>query len=356
MSWERPTLQQLLERISHDFSGRLLDGGAVLSRSVISVIAKVWAGACHLMHGLLDWLYRQVFADTAEGAYLERWARVWGMSRKTASWAAGTVIYTGQPGAVIPADTLLQNQSTGLRYAVLADGRIVYGAVSVDVEALDAGAGGNLAAGASLTLVAPIAGVTSEGTVDADGITGGAEEEDDEALRARFIARLREPPRGGSKSDFVSWALEVPGVTRAWCYPLGMGIGTVSLTFVTDDAADGPIPSAEMVARVQAHIEPLRPAALKEWLAFAPEPLPITVRLTVIPDTVAIRAAVRSELADLIAREGEPGVTLYRSHIDEAISLVPGEVDHILHEPEGNIDVPEGYFPLLDAILFEEAS
>ncbi|MDR2051149.1 MAG: baseplate J/gp47 family protein [Deltaproteobacteria bacterium] len=354
MPWDRPTLKQLFERISGDFSGRLLDGGAPLPRSVIAVLSKVWAGACHHMHGMLAWLFQQVFVDTAESVYLERWSRIWGIFRKSASLAAGMVTFSGADGAVIPSGTILLHQATENRYATDSDGEIAAGTVNLAVTALEAGAAGNLPANAPLSLIAPIVGIVSSGAAGADGLTGGADEETDESLRDRFLARLRNPPRGGSKSDYEAWALEVPGVTRAWCYPLGLGIGTVSLAFVTDNAPEGPIPSPEMVARVQAHIDPLRPASVKEWLAFAPESLPIVIRLSVTPDTDAVRAAVRAELADLITREGLPDTVLYRSHIDEAISLAPGEVDHTLFEPAGNIEVPGGYLPVLHEVIFTD--
>jgi uncharacterized phage protein gp47/JayE len=136
---------------------------------------------------------------------------------------------------------------------------------------------------------------------------------------------------------------------------MGLGIGTVSLAFVTDDAPEGPIPSAELVARVQEHIEPLRPATVREWLAFAPEPLPVAVRLSVTPDTEAVREAVRAELRDLVAREGAPGAVLYRSHLSEAVSLAVGETDHTLYQPAADIHVPDGHFPILQDIVFEEA-
>lgn len=74
MAWDRPTLTSLHERIARDFSGRLLDGATLLRRSVLAVLAKVWAGACHTLHSVLAWLYLQVFVDTAEGEYMERWA------------------------------------------------------------------------------------------------------------------------------------------------------------------------------------------------------------------------------------------------------------------------------------------
>jgi uncharacterized phage protein gp47/JayE len=196
--------------------------------------------------------------------------------------------------------------------------------------------------------------VLSVAHVAPGGISGGADEESDESLRARLLDRLRKPPRGGSKHDYEVWALEVPGVTRAWCYPLGVGIGTVSLTFVTDNAPGGPIPTQEMVERVRAHIEPLRPATVKEFEVFAPTAFPVDITLTVTPDSEAVRAAVRAELEDLIAREGEPGVVIYRSRITEAVSMAVGERDSTVYQPDADIDVPEGYFPMIGEITFVE--
>jgi len=121
MPWNRPTLQELNERTSRDFSGRLLDGAKPLDRSVIAVLSKVWAGSAHEMHGFLAWVFKQVFADTAEVVYLERWAAVWNLFRKPAAPAAGEIVFSGTDGAIIPAGTLVQNQSTQVRYVVQFD-------------------------------------------------------------------------------------------------------------------------------------------------------------------------------------------------------------------------------------------
>lgn len=345
--WTRPTLKQLHERIGGDFSGRLLDGATPSSRSVIGVLSKVWAGAAHSLHALLEWTFAQVFPDAAEGAYMERWARIWGLYRKDPAAATGVVTVTGIDGAVVPSGTLYLHQASQQRYIVQADATLAAGVATVPLAAETAGTAANLAPGEQLTLIAPIAGVTSAAQVGTDGIVGGVELETDDSLRERLLARLRQPPRGGSKADYEKWALEVPGVTRAWCYPHGEGVGTVSLAFVCDDAVDGPIPSATMVQRVQEHIEPLRPATVREFLAFAPEVLPVEVRLKVSPDTEAVRAAVRAELVDLIAREGEPGAVIPLTHIHEAISISAGEQDHRLLAPLDDVTVPEGYFPSL---------
>lgn len=353
MPWQRPSLTTLYDRIAKDFSGRLLDGGPVATRSVIAVFARVWAGAAHAMHGMLAWMFGQVFVDTAEAEYLERWAADWGMAKKAAAPAAGDITLSGQPGAVIPAATLWTDQGTALLYAQAADATIsAEGSATARVVAQEPGAAGNLAAGAGLALVAPLAGVESNALVAEGGLTGGADEESDDALRGRLLERLRRPPRGGSCADYVRWAKEVPGVTRAWCYPLMLGIGTVGVCVVADDAPDGPLPSAELLARVAEHIEPLRPATVKEFEVFAPETLAVDVRLAIAPDSEALRDAVRGELADLFAREGEPGATLYRSHISEAVSLTPYEIDHTLYEPAANIAVPAGVLPRLGEVTF----
>ena len=58
MSFARPTLAALRSRIAGDMSARLLDGAPLPSRSVLSVLSWVHAGACHLMYGALQWYFR----------------------------------------------------------------------------------------------------------------------------------------------------------------------------------------------------------------------------------------------------------------------------------------------------------
>lgn len=360
MSWTRPTLAQLHSRIAGDFSARLLDGGVILSRSVLAVLAKIWAGACHGLHGFFAWLFLQVFVDTAEDEYLRRWAAVWNIERKPAAQAAGAVRFTGHDGAAIPAGTLCINNGTQQQYALAADAAVSSGQATATVYAVEPGAAGNLDAGAELALVAPVAGVEPTALVlddgDGAGLSGGVDAETDASLRARLLARLRNPPRGGSAADYVQWALSVAGVTRAWCYPLMGGIGTVGLCFVTDDAATGPIPTQEMVERVAAYIETVRPATVEGIDVFGPEPLENVVRLKITPDTEAMRAAVMGELADLWQREGEPGAVIYRSHIAEAVSLTAGEVDNVIIFPAADISVPDGVLPMLAAVEFVDGA
>ena len=345
MSFSRPSLSTLRSRIAADVSGRLLDGSPLRSRSVLSVLVYVWAGACHLMYGALQWYFSQFWIKTAEKEYLERKASTWGITRKAGARAVGQVTFSGS--GIVPAGSVLRNDS-GLLFTVDAD-------VSVPgtgmVTASETGSASNLERGETLTLVQAVAGVSGSAVVVS--MTGGVDAETDDELRNRVLTALRNPPMGGSAADYVTWALEVPGVTRAWCYPLYLGLGTVGLSFVCDGQDDSPLPDEEMVRRVQEYIEECKPVTA-DVMVFAPRAVPVDIRLRIVPDTSAVREAVKAELHDLFTREAEPGVTLLKSHIDEAVSITSGEEDHLLLEPAVNIVPASGELPVLRNVTFEE--
>src|SRR5690606_8352079 len=102
----------------------------------------------------------------------------------------------------------------------------------VPIEAITAGALGNAAPGTALSLVSPALGVASQLTVDDSGLTGGVEQETLDAYRQRLLRSYRVLPHGGNADDYETWALEVPGVTRAWCVRRWLGPGTVAVFFV----------------------------------------------------------------------------------------------------------------------------
>ena len=353
MPFDRPSLPALVERAESDLSARLLDGEQPLRRSVAGVLARVTAGQAHMLYGYLDWLAQQPFPDTAEAEYLARLARIWGIGRKPAVAAAGTVTLQGQPGAVLPAGQELRRDD-GTLYRVQADSHAAGATVTASVAALVAGQGGNVAAGQSLMLTSPVAGLQPVAQVTGQGITGGLDAEDDASLRARLLRRIQEPPHGGAAADYVAWALEVPGITRAWVYPGRMGAGTVGVAVVADGLPSGPIPDSTLLAKVQAHLEGVRPVTC-EVTVFAPQVLTVPVTVRLVPDSEAVRAAVRAELRDLFARESSPGAVIRVSHLREAVSVSPGEEDHVLQSPTADIVPASHQMPVLGDITFATA-
>ena len=232
-----------------------------------------------------------------------------------------------------PSPRLVLQALDGVQYQTTADATVTVPTATASVAALVAAAAGNRTTGQTLTLTSPIVGVQSSATAGA--LTGGADLESDDDLRARLIDRIQQPPHGGDAHDYVTWALEVPGVTRAWCFPMELGEGTVTVRFVRDDDASL-IPDAGEVAAVQAYIDALRPVTAAVTVV-APTAVPLAFSIAVAPNTAAVKAAVQAELSDLIARESKPGGTIYLSHIRAAISAAVGEDNYTMSAPSAAI-------------------
>ena len=330
MPFETPSLPVLIKRTQSDLAGDSL------RQSDAQVLARTLGGAAYGLYGYLDWIAQQILPDKADESTLERIAALrLNQPRKAAQVATGSVSFTATPGAVLDVDTLLQ-ANDGRTYKVTTARTTVNGSNSTTIAALEAGSLGNADAGLALTPVQPIAGIVgSSFVVLAPGLSGGVARESLESLRSRVIRSYRVIPHGGAASDYETWALEVPGVTRAWCRGGDGGMGIVSLFIMRDDDTQ-PIPGAEQLAEVQAYIEPLRPVTA-EVHVLAPEQVPVTYKLRLSPDTSAVRAAVQAQLRDLHNREAGLGDTLLQSHIREAISSAAGEYDHQLIAPVGNV-------------------
>jgi uncharacterized phage protein gp47/JayE len=223
--------------------------------------------------------------------------------------------------------------------------------MAMAIEAVSPGAAGNLPAGTKLNFISPVEGLKSSLAIGPAGLSGGTDLEDDESLRARLLKRLREPPQGGSRTDYEQWALEVPGVIRALCFPEYAGLGTVGVAVW--GTVEAPVLSAEIVQRAYDHIKPRAPVTAGLGLyVFTPEILAVDFVVQIIPDSPQVRENVRLELGDVFAREGKPGGLIPISHLREALSLAAGEYDHYLTQPMGNI-YPDYYqLPVLGDITF----
>lgn len=354
MPFARPTLNDLIERVSTDIASRLPGASTtLLRRSLAGILARAEAGAVHSLYGYLDFIARQALPDTAEDEYLLRWASIWlPNGRKPATFANGinAVQLTGTAGSPVPAGTMLV-RNDGVQFRTLSDVALGSSGALVSVRAETPGSASNTAAGVSISLLQPVTGVRSSALVVAPGIGGGVDQETIEALRARVINRIQKPPQGGSKDDYETWALEVPGVTRAWIYPRQMGPGTVTVIIADDEAATAPVPSPATVAAAQDYIDERRPVTAEVFVA-APSTLTINMSIRLLPNTLATQAAARAELEDLFLREAEPGGKIPISKIREAVSIATGVEDNIVESPSADIQGAVGQIPVLGSIAW----
>jgi len=243
MPFPRPNLTALRSQAMQDVTASdLPNADGFLRRSFLRVVAWVQAGLANLHYGYLDWIAKMATPFTAEGEYLEAWAAMapTPVLRQAPTYARGTGQWSGlatTPPTVLPANTIC-TRADGTQYSTLVDATVGGGGtVSVTVVANEPGANGNTDSGTPLTLSTVVTGVNPNGAATTP-ITGGADLEQDGPMRTRMLESYAAPPHGGNQGDYVTWALEVTGVTRAWCAPGGVAsaIGTVTVYFMMDAA------------------------------------------------------------------------------------------------------------------------
>ena len=189
--------------------------------------------------------------DTAQGAGLDRWLTIFGLSRRQAVPSSGvvTVTISNAGGTNIVAGAQLVD-SSGLRYAVTTGGIYQNGA-QVPVTAVDAGAATNHANGdvlrwssstpafcAPTVTVGPLGGTA--------GLSGGADSEvgNDEPPRARLLALLGTPPKDSTWSMVASLAAASSStVGLASVYPALQGPGTVFVAVSATPQTSAPLTS-----------------------------------------------------------------------------------------------------------------
>lgn len=330
MPYQIPTRSEILARILADF--RLETGADPLRRSPERGLAVALMGQSRGQYGVLEWVFRQMFVDSADEPIFWRWAAIYlNEAQKPAVAWQGTGTAIGVNGALIEADSTL-TRLDGQEYKTVVDATISGGEAALQLIASGASAASHLDAGQVLTFSSPIPNVDPDVTI-ASTITSGADAEDADDALVRLLLRLRTPPSGGGPHDYERWALEVPGVTRAWEFPLWGGPNTVGLAFVRDDDEDTIIPDADERAEVQTYVDSVAPVTV-DVIVLTLDDMPVDITITnLTPDTPAVRAAIETSLLDFFAREAEPGATLPLSRLDAAISAASGEVSHVMTQP-----------------------
>lgn len=327
MPWYTPTLREVRSLVRDHVRSSLPGADASVPNSVLRVMSDAQGALCHLNLQYLDWLALQLMPDTAETEWLDRHGHIWlvnsdgSTGRKLATFASGTVTMTGTQGTVVPAGTQLSGE---VGYETTQ--QIVVGASATPalVRALDAGIAGNVPFGTVLDVIAAVPGL--DGAASVVVMDGGVDAESDDQLRMRVLQRIRNPPMGGAKADYVTWALSVPGVTRAWAEP-EQGIGTITVRFLMDDLRgyDDGWPTASDVQAVHNYINQKRPVTVKDCYVLAPIKQHIYIQVVnLVPNNEEIRNEIIKSVQDMLHELAAPGQTIFNSWVSYAIMNAPG--------------------------------
>ena len=361
MAFTIPALTAIGTRLKTAFRAYLPGTDAWIEPNNLSVSSKAFALGLFDAYQRIAWLYRQLFASTADREHLvKRHAAEYGLTPKPSTAATGNVVILQAAGddSELPVGLQLQRDD-GLIFTVTAATAASNVTFVVPVQCTTTGADTNTLPGTVLAVL-PMADVTlaaTTGTVDVGGLGGGADAETTEALRARVLQRKRFTPMCGANSDYVRWALAVPGVTRAFASGfVNQPPGEVVYPLFDNTRPYG-IPLQSDLDAVSASVETERPTAARVFYCAA-TPMQIDVTLADLDaDTTANRTAIASQLAALFAARAavstaDNPLNLRRGWIDNAVGRALGDLGYTLVAPAADVAVPIGSLPFLGQILY----
>lgn len=381
MPYPRKSLTQLRQQVAQNIAAALQGSDPLLRFAVLTISGTVQAGLAHQHNGFLDYIAQQAVPFTATDEYLEGWAALKGVFRVPAHVSSGTILFTGDNGFEIPAGTPVV-RGDGLNCITTAAGTVTSGSVTVPASAVAdptglLGANGNCDAGTSFTISTAIAHINSTGAA-ASAFTGGADLEKDDSLRARMLLAFQSPAHGGSASDYVEWALAVPGVTRAWCVGNAFGSGTVGVYFMLDVAQaghagfpqgtngvsqfdQGPAGAPRDVVAtgdqltLADYISEVQPVTALVY-ARAPAPAPQNFTIAGIPGaSTSLKAAIALTISSVFLLYGKitgGNSSVNMSLIETAIAALPGTDGFVITSPAGNIITATGQLPTVGTITY----
>jgi len=125
-------VREISDRIKADVQNALPESNPFLKNSYLAALIYGYAGQVADFYAQLSRVLDEMFMDTAEGVYLERWGTYVGITRKPASQSEGQVTFTGTVSSTIPNGTLLQS-SDGNQYKTQAETTIVSHVLAVSI-------------------------------------------------------------------------------------------------------------------------------------------------------------------------------------------------------------------------------
>lgn len=319
---------------------------------------RLWAASAQIqaLDIQAEWVLDQSFPQTAQGVYLDRHAAMRGLKRMPAAKAVGTLRFflkTASDSALrIPAGTVCM-AADETRFQTTEEAVIEAGALSTEAaaEALEAGAGGNVAAGTVCLLTACPVAVTS--CTNPAAFTGGSDEEDDETLRERVLESYRRLPNGANAAWYENTAMSHTGVAAARAVGRARGIGTVDVYV----ASESGLPGSELLEEVREDLAERREIAVDVQVkAPAAQTVDITVELAAEEnaDFSVVKAAVEQTIISFFNGRllGRP---VRLAELGNRMFSVEGVENYHILEPVEDLAGDDTVLPVLGTLAVTEA-
>lgn len=272
-----------LERVATDVDKR---EGSVVHNGIAPASAEL-----SLIYILLDAIYENGFADTAEREWLIRRAKERGLSPHPATYA----VLNGEFNMEIPIGSRFNLDELNYEAIEYIDSTTVDEVTTYNYQLRceELGTEGNAHFGA----VEPIDFI-------ADGLEGAItellipaqDEEDTEVFRARYMNSFSDTPFGGNQADYKNKALAIDGVGGVKIIPVWDGGGTVKVIIINSNYDKA---SSILVAAAQEIIDPVAHTGDGKGTA------PIGHTVTVVScEEVTVNISARVTLEDGYTWEG----------------------------------------------------
>lgn len=324
MTYEK-LMQRCLARVPTTVDKR---EGAIIYDAMAPAIAEL-----AILYSTLAGEMDRAFPDTATDVDLTNKAKERSVFRLEATQAVRRGTFTNASGAM---DIPIGSRFSGGTVNYVATLRISKGVYQLTCE--EAGVIGNAYFG-NLIPIDYISGLSA--ATLGDILIPGEDEEDDDTLRARYLASLKTESFGGNIAQYKEQVEKIPGVGSAKVFPVWNGGGTVKLVILNSEGAK---PSDVLIGEVQTIIDPeinqgaglgLAPIGHTVTVEGAGEvPINLTFKLTLNSVTTyaeiegAILAAIKAYFAALISTWADADALVVRiSQIESSILDVDGVVD-----------------------------
>lgn len=302
--------------------------------SVIYTICSAVAVAADAL-GMSIYMCRlAAYLSTAIGEDLDNKCADYGITRKAASSAEGSFIFTKNAASssdiTIPSASKISTLPTGssdiVSYTVDEDTVLPAGSTSISVACTctETGSAGNLAANTALLLSSAIAGI--DGVEIDTAITNGSDEETDDSLRERGLAAFQSLAHG-TAAYYESVVLAISGISSASVKAQNRGPGTLDI-FIT--GADNSIPSDSIVEEAQTEIDAVK-VLTDDVKVLTPTLLTVNISITIYAESgytlsnleTSVQTAIETYINGLGLGGGSVGY-VYASQIVAAAIGVTG--------------------------------
>lgn len=332
--YEEKTLSEIIERVEGNIISSLSLSSPVLRVSVAKIFGRVIGMAVWMLQAFMVSRKKESMASTASIDGLKVIGYKVGIYRKPATYATGSVIFTGTEGTEIPQGTVIGRVSDDYTYETTEDAEIDSdGTTTVAISAQlvedsagnvlqDVGSDGNCDDATECQLTDSVTGIDSACYISGD-IENGYDEESVEEFRERIVYRQQKTPQGGAVSDYVNWATSITGVTDAFVKANTPNVSDVTVV-VADYTKTDPSVDQTILDEVDAYINDdiRRPVTATAYIKTVTLTY-IDIVLKITPYTDAVITACNSQIKNIFIKNGTPGSTIEKADIQSELYALP---------------------------------